>query len=145
MRLTVSGVDDLPDLSAVSVVVSIADPGEDRPSELDGLSVPILDLRFHDTDGDPRDVVPEEGHLKRIRAFLAEQQPDWLHVHCYAGVSRSTAVASFALACQHPSWTDAQIVEAVRAVRPIAQPNALMLGQIDRLLGRKLKRAWSHY
>jgi predicted protein tyrosine phosphatase len=145
MRITISGVEDFPDLEGVSVVLSIADPGEGRPSGVDGLDVPILDLRFHDADGDPQDVKPEEHHLKRVRGFLAEQQPEWLHVHCYAGVSRSTAVASFALACQHPDWTDAQIVEAVRAVRPIAQPNALLLGQIDRLLGRKLKRAWNHY
>jgi predicted protein tyrosine phosphatase len=142
MKITVSGVHDFPDLNAVNAVVSIADPGEGRPYELASLGVPVLDLRFHDTDGDPRDMEPEEFHLEQVRFFLAEQQPDWLHVHCFAGVSRSTAVASFALACQHPDWTDAQIVEAVQAVRPFALPNALMLRQIDRLLGRHLKRAW---
>lgn len=145
MKITVSGVHDFPDLDAVHAVVSIGDPGDGRPSELASLGVPVLDLRFHDSDGDPQDVVAEEHHLEQVSAFLTEQQPGWLHVHCYAGVSRSTAVASFALACQHPDWTDAQIVEAVREVRPVAQPNALMLRQIDRLLGRQLKRAWNHY
>ena len=145
MKITVSGIHDFPNLNAVDAVISIADPEDERPVELDGLGVSILDLRFHDTDGDLRDVKPEAHHLKQVQTFLAGQQPDWLHIHCYAGVSRSTAIASFALACRHPDWTDAQIVEAVRSVRPIAQPNALMLAQIDRLLGRKLKRAWSHY
>ena len=142
MRTTVSGIEDFPDLQGVSAVISIADPGDEWPAELDGLDVPILELRFHDADGDPRDVEPEEHHLERVRAFLAKQQPDWLHVHCYAGVSRSTAIASFALACKYPEWTDAQIVEAVRAVRPIALPNFLLLRQMDRMLSRKLKRAW---
>ena len=145
MRTTVSGVHDFPDLQGVDAVISIADPWEVRPAELDGLGVPILDLRFHDADGDPQDLEPEEHHLERVRAFLTAQQPRWLHVHCYAGVSRSTAVASFALASQYPDWSDAQIVEVVRGVRPIAQPNALLLRQIDRLLDRKLKRAWNHY
>ncbi|AZI43438.1 hypothetical protein EHF33_12340 [Deinococcus psychrotolerans] len=142
MKLSISGVHDFPELTGVQAVISIADPVEGRPAVLNGLSVPILDLVFHDTDGDPLDTLPESWHLERVQAFLAQHQPECLHVHCYAGVSRSTAIATFALVCQSPELNDQQIVHSVLAVRPMAVPNKLILRQIDALTGRKLSRVW---
>ena len=79
-------------------------------------------------------------HLELARTFAIAQRPEWRHVFCHAGVSRSTAIASSVLVCHHSDWIDAQIVEAERVVRPIALPNALLFCQTDRLLGRQLNR-----
>ncbi|AWN22141.1 hypothetical protein DKM44_01870 [Deinococcus irradiatisoli] len=143
MNLTISGVHDLPDLSGVQAVISIRDPEEERPAEVDDLTVPVLDLIFHDTDGsDDLDTLPERWHLEQVEGFLARHLPERLHVHCYAGVSRSTAIATFALACFTPQLTEAQIVAAVRAQRPLATPNELLLRHIDAYAGRHFRRAW---
>ncbi len=79
--------------------------------------------------------LPEPWHLERVEAFLAQHQLEKLHVHCYAGISRSTALASFALACQSPELTDTQIVAAVRAERPMATPNVLIWGTSTSIQG----------
>ena len=107
----------------------------------------MLDLVFHDTedDGDALDHLPERWHLEQVARFLAglpTQNLEFsLHVHCYAGVSRSTAVASFVLASLTLRLNDAQIVRQVLAARPQAVPNQLLLKHADELLGRKLHRA----
>lgn len=147
-RLSISGVLDLPPLEDVGAVISIQDPGEGRPLELGGLTLPVLDLAFHDseTDQDSLDVLPEGWHLERIARFLEKlpiSTPDFpLHVHCYAGVSRSTAVASFVLGWLDPRLSDAQIVSQVLTARPQAVPNRLILMHADELLNRHLRRAW---
>ncbi len=147
-RISISGRIDLPPLEHAGAVISIHDPGEGRPHELGGLSLPVLDLVFHDTedDGDALDHLPERWHLEQVARFLAGlpiQDPEFsLHVHCFAGVSRSTAVASFVLASLAPKLTDAQVVRQVLAARPQAVPNWLLLNHADELLGRKLHRAW---
>ncbi|WP_424950290.1 hypothetical protein [Deinococcus sp.] len=146
--ISISGLTDLPSLEDAGAVISIHDPGEGRPQELGGLSLPVLDLVFHDAenDGDALDHLPERWHLEQVARFLAglpTQAPDFsLHVYCYAGVSRSTAVASFVLASLAPRLTDAQIVRQVLAVRPQAVPNQLLLTHADEQLGRRLHRAW---
>ena len=148
MRLSISGRIDFPLLNGSGAVISIQDPGEGRPPELGGLSMPVLDLAFHDseTDEDGLDVLPEVWHLDRITRFLEKlpiTAPDFpLHVHCYAGVSRSTAVASFVLGWLNPKLSDAQIVRQVLTARPQAVPNRLILKHSDELLGRHLHRAW---
>ena len=107
----------------------------------------MLDLVFHDTedDGDVLDHLPERWHLEQVARFLAglptHTSEFSLHVHCYAGVSRSTAVASFVLASLTLRLNDAQIVRQVLAARPQAVPNQLLLKHADELLGRKLHRA----
>ncbi|PJI51969.1 hypothetical protein CTI14_50510, partial [Methylobacterium radiotolerans] len=65
-------------------------------------------LAFHDVLGEPvdRDVMPEAWHLQRLARFLDEVEPHRMHVHCFYGVSRSTAIACFILGHQHPDWTD---------------------------------------
>ena len=148
IRLSISGLADLPSPEDARAVISNHDPGEGRPQPQGGQTVPILDLVFHDAenDGDALDHLPERWHLEQVARFLAQlspQDPDFsLHVHCYAGVSRSPAVASFVLAFLTPKLTDAQIVRHVLAARPQAVPNRLLLDHADELLGRKLRCAW---
>ena len=57
-------------------------------------------------------------------------------IHCYAGVSRSTASA-FAAACMlNPHRDEIAIARQIRTASPIAQPNRLIVSLADRALGR---------
>lgn len=148
--LTISGVHDLPDLTDVDAVVSIRDPDDGVPPAVQASGSQVFDLAFHDVLGEPvdRDVMPEAWHLQRLAKFLDEVQPSRVHVHCFYGVSRSTAAACFILGHQQPAWTDKEVLEAVLKVRPVAQPNPLLLALADDALGRDLSGAWqdlNHY
>jgi predicted protein tyrosine phosphatase len=60
-----------------------------------------------------------------------------LVIHCYAGISRSTASA-FAIACAlNPEREELQIAQQMRRASPSAHPNRLIVSHADELLGRK--------
>ncbi len=57
-------------------------------------------------------------------------------IHCWAGISRSTASA-FITACLHnPKADEEEIAWAIRNASPTASPNARLVGHADALLGR---------
>jgi predicted protein tyrosine phosphatase len=57
-------------------------------------------------------------------------------IHCYAGISRSTA-AAYAVACAlRPSVEEADLAQELRRLAPSATPNRLFVEIADRLLGR---------
>jgi predicted protein tyrosine phosphatase len=57
-------------------------------------------------------------------------------VHCYAGISRSTASA-FAAACMlNPHRDEIEIAKQIRARSAIASPNRLIVSLADKALGR---------
>jgi predicted protein tyrosine phosphatase len=82
-------------------------------------------------------VAPSEDHVERLLAFVRGwERAAPMVVHCYAGISRSTASA-FAAACMlNPHRNEIAIARQIRAASPIAQPNRLIVGHADRLLGR---------
>ena len=57
-------------------------------------------------------------------------------VHCYAGISRSTAAAYTAACTVNPQRDEAEIAKALRAASPIATPNARIVALADQTLGR---------
>ena len=60
-----------------------------------------------------------------------------LLVHCWAGVSRSTATA-FILACErNPDAPERSIAEAMRKASASATPNPLLIRLADDMLGRQ--------
>lgn len=143
--VTVSGVHDLPNLSGTDAVLSIRDPGDDRPAELESLEVPVFDLVFHDVSDEPDDldVQPEAWQLERLLRFLNEFRPARVHVYCFYGVSRSTALASLVVAHQTPDLSDDAVVSRVLKARPQAHPNGVLLALIDDVLARDLTGAWA--
>lgn len=57
-------------------------------------------------------------------------------IHCWAGISRSTASA-FITACLHnPEAAEQEIAAAIRAASPTASPNKRLVAHADALLGR---------
>lgn len=80
---------------------------------------------------------PAAAHVARLLEFAAGwsgERP--LLVHCWAGVSRSTA-AAFAIAClKRPDVAEQALAWRLRRLSPSATPNPLIVRLADDLLGR---------
>jgi len=83
-------------------------------------------------------VAPDEAMVARIVKFGAGWTADSpMLVHCWAGISRSTATA-FILACErNPDVEEVAIARALRAASRYANPNRRFVALADDLLGRK--------
>jgi predicted protein tyrosine phosphatase len=57
-------------------------------------------------------------------------------VHCYAGISRSTAAAFVAACALNPKRSEARIAQAIRDGSPTAAPNIRIVTLADQILGR---------
>jgi predicted protein tyrosine phosphatase len=60
-----------------------------------------------------------------------------LVVHCFAGISRSTASAFASVCALNPQRDEIAIARALRRASPTATPNVRIVSLADRLLGRK--------
>jgi predicted protein tyrosine phosphatase len=98
-----------------------------------------LKLAVHDICEPAEDMVlPEAAHIETLLTF-GETWPAEapMVVHCWAGVSRSTASA-FILACaRHPQASEAELAQALRRASPTAFPNPRFVALADDLLGRQ--------
>lgn len=97
-----------------------------------------LRLAFHDIAGPMEGLVaPDAEQITALLDFAAgwdASRP--MLVHCWAGVSRSTA-AAFIIACQRaPQRSEAEIAQALRALAPYATPNPLLVALADAALDR---------
>ena len=94
-----------------------------------------LKLRFHDiTDPIPGYLAPQVEHLEALITFgTTWNKAGPLIIHCYAGVSRSTA-AALTILCLYNQGREEEAVQVWRERAPHAQPNQLMIAIADRLL-----------
>jgi predicted protein tyrosine phosphatase len=83
-------------------------------------------------------IAPSEQHIEQVLNFVRGwDRSAPLVVHCYAGISRSTASA-FAAACAlNPHRDEIAIARQIRAASPIAAPNRLIVSLADKALGRE--------
>lgn len=84
-------------------------------------------------------VAPAEEHVSELLAFVrgwhaAREAP--LVLHCWAGISRSTAAAFTAVCALAPHRDETGIALRLRAASPTATPNIRIVRFADRLLGR---------
>ena len=82
-------------------------------------------------------VVPCDEHVSRLIAFVRgwdRARP--LVVHCYAGISRSTAGAYVAACALNPARDEMAIARELRRLSATATPNARIVSLADRMLGR---------
>ena len=82
-------------------------------------------------------VVPSEAHIAQVLDFVRRWDRNApLVIHCWAGVSRSTASA-FAAACAlNPHRDEMEIARKIRAASPVASPNRLIVSLADKALAR---------
>ena len=83
-------------------------------------------------------VLPAEEHVRRLINFAEawhREQP--MVIHCFAGISRSTAAAFITLCVTRPDRDEHEIARRLRSVSTIATPNMRLIALADDLLGRR--------
>jgi predicted protein tyrosine phosphatase len=82
-------------------------------------------------------VAPNGDHVRALISFVRgwrREQP--LLVHCWAGISRSTATAYIAACLHNPDADEAEIAEALKIASPTAFPNTRIVALADDILKR---------
>ena len=83
-------------------------------------------------------VAPSDSHIEQVLNFVRGwDRSAPLVVHCYAGISRSTASAFAAVCALNPHRDEISIARQIRAASPIASPNRLIVSLADKALGRE--------
>lgn len=83
-------------------------------------------------------VAPAETHVADLLRFVdgwKRERP--IVVHCFAGISRSTAAAFITACAIRPERSEDEIARAIRAASVTAQPNPRIVKFGDQLLGRQ--------
>ncbi len=81
--------------------------------------------------------LPGEEHVERLIRFVtAWDRKAPIVIHCFAGISRSTAGAYVAACALNPGRDEMQIAWALRHASRTAQPNMRIVSLADRLLER---------
>jgi predicted protein tyrosine phosphatase len=119
-------------------VVTLVNAGTpvQRPDKIQAerhIFIPMSDI-IEPLDGH---ILPARPHVESLVAFAARwDRREPLVVHCYAGVSRSTAAAFVIVCALSPDRDEHDVAAALRAASPTATPNARLVGVADRVLSR---------
>lgn len=134
-----SGVADAIRTVGPSHLVSLLDPETmiDTPQGIDAAR--HLRLSVNDI-AEPNEMLvsPSEAHVSQLIGFIRRwDQRSPMLVHCWAGISRSTAAAFIALCTLNENHPEDDLARLVRARGSHAHPNRLMVRLADDILGRK--------
>jgi len=82
-------------------------------------------------------VIPADEHVTRLITFVRGwDRATPLVVHCFAGISRSTAGAYVAACALNPGRNEMVIARELRRASATASPNLRIVSLADRMLGR---------
>ncbi|HEY7750560.1 MAG TPA: tyrosine protein phosphatase [Aestuariivirgaceae bacterium] len=97
-----------------------------------------LRLTFHDILGELQGFqAPMREHMEQIVDFIDSwDQSGSLLIHCFAGISRSTASAFTAMCMLNPQEDECALAQELRSHSPVASPNTRMVKLADDILGR---------
>jgi predicted protein tyrosine phosphatase len=83
-------------------------------------------------------VLPAEDHVAQLVDFARRwDRAAPLLIHCWAGVSRSTAAAYICACVLDPSRDEGDAALALRRASPMATPNPRLIAVADAMLGRE--------
>lgn len=109
------------------------------PTLPDGFRAKRLNLVFNDIV-EPRDglVMPDANHVRQLLDFarLWTRKASLL-IHCYAGISRSTAAAYILANALDPASDETALAKQLRALSPSATPNIRLVSLADAILERE--------
>jgi predicted protein tyrosine phosphatase len=134
-----NAVQDQIDTHGVGRVISLLGPDTPHRTFIGIESEQHLKLTFHD-------VVEMMEGFSAPRAIDAEKLIGFVEtwdrknpmlIHCWAGISRSTASAYTALCMLRPKVDEEELAFELRAASPSATPNRLIVSYTDSLLGRQ--------
>jgi predicted protein tyrosine phosphatase len=122
-----------------SHLITLLDPADDMPTPEEISGHRHLRLGMHDvvTASPMHHAPPDELHVRELIAFAK----DWdrsrpMLIHCWAGISRSTASA-FTIACMlSEPGREETIARLLRSRAAHAQPNQRLVALADDILGR---------
>jgi predicted protein tyrosine phosphatase len=98
-----------------------------------------LALTFNDINAPAEGMVSAADHdAERLIAFIRSWDKSApMIIHCWAGISRSTASAFAALCVLRENESEMALAKELRAASPSATPNRLITSLVDKHLGRK--------
>lgn len=122
-----------------SHLITLLGPGPmaDTPQHMEPAN--HLRLVFNDIN-EPREglIHPNEEHVAAVLTLARQwEQKAPLLIHCWAGISRSTASALISACALRPDIDERVFTQAVRAASRTATPNRLMIAIADQMLGRQ--------
>ncbi|MGE0240468.1 MAG: tyrosine phosphatase family protein [Parvibaculaceae bacterium] len=123
----------------VSHVVSLLGPETPHRSFTGITDGNHLKLTFHDIL-EPAEgfTAPASEHVETLIQFLtARQGEDPLLIHCWAGISRSTASAFTAMCLYNPDVDEQQLARQLRSLSHVATPNRRLVAFADDIMGRQ--------
>ena len=84
------------------------------------------------------EITPAANHVRELIDFAERwDRAHPLLIHCYAGVSRSTAAAFISTCALDPQRPEDEIALRLRALSPTATPNPLLVEIADEMLRRR--------
>ena len=97
-----------------------------------------LFLSMHDIVEELPDMEPpRDAHVEELIAFARNwDRAKPIVVHCFAGISRSTAAAYIIACVLYPERDEAELAAALRRASPSATPNQRLIALADAKLGR---------
>jgi predicted protein tyrosine phosphatase len=134
-----SKIEETVTLSSARRLVTLLNAGTpvSRPASLrleDHLILSMNDITVEQADM----TLPGEDHVQSLLDFARQwDRTAPLVIHCFAGISRSTAAAYSVAAALAPKRDEAELAAALRRLSPSATPNARLIAIADRLLGRQ--------
>lgn len=97
------------------------------------LYIPMSDI-LEPLDGH---ILPAEAHVRSVIDFATRwDRAKPMVVHCYAGVSRSTAAALISACALNPERSEIEVASLIRQRSPTATPNLKLVAVADEILGR---------
>jgi len=139
-------------------LISVIDPGyePETPSNIknhlklgfdDILEVKKDNHIFRNNINQIPQIPPNQGHVKSIVNFTNDFNPkDVTVIHCWCGVSRSMATATYLL-CKMDSTNIDRNIRYIRSIAPHANPNKLLIELFENSLNLKneISKAYSNY
>lgn len=119
-----------------SRAVSLLDPDTTFPAL--GMGERHLQLDVHDIEADTEGLdACCDARMSRIIEFVGHwDRRAPILIHCWAGISRSTATAYITACVHNPNVDERTIADALRAASPTATPNRRFIALADAALGR---------
>jgi predicted protein tyrosine phosphatase len=122
-----------------SHLVTLLDPEIAVPTPQGILPERHLRLGVHDVAQQRVDLThPTAEHVENLLKFISRwDRRSPLLIHCFAGISRSTAAAFVTMCKFNEPGHEHEIAWALRVRAPHAQPNRLIVALADEILGRR--------
>ncbi len=122
----------------VSAAISLLSPDTPFPTFASLASQQHLRLSLHDITAVTPDLrEPQNNDAVKLMRFIEKwDRAAPMLIHCWAGVSRSTAAAYIAMCMLRDENEDA-LAQELRDASPSATPNRLLVTYVDHMLGRE--------